>query len=74
MPRQHALLLTALTLTLAWLTSCAHVPTWQRGRLQSPVMAEVQPPLEEAMTQHVFSVREAMAGGTGAGGASCGCN
>ncbi len=65
------LLVLALALTS---TACATVPTWQRGVLQSRVMVEIAPPLEEAMTQHAFSVREAMAGGAGAGGASCGCN
>lgn len=72
-PARWGLMLLTLGALLAS-SACASVPTWQRGRLQSRVMNEVAPPLEEAMTQHVFSVREAMAGGTGAGGASCGCN
>lgn len=56
------------------LSGCASLGAWQRAVLESRVMDPVGSPLEAALDDHVFAIREAAQGATGAAGSSCGCN
>ncbi|MGH8589078.1 MAG: DUF4266 domain-containing protein [Gammaproteobacteria bacterium] len=56
-----------------WLSGCAPVAPWERGRLAEPHMALEPHPALRALRAHTYMSREAaLAGGTGAGG-GCGC-
>ncbi len=52
---------------------CATVEPWERGTLMKACM-QTGDPLQQAMDIHIQRTREAIAGGTSGGGASCGCN
>lgn len=55
-------------------SACAPVQPWERGRLAQPRMALDDDPLLNAMNEHVYSAKEAAAGGVGPAGGGCGCN
>lgn len=59
---------------LLLLTSCAKVPSDQRGWLATKVMQPDRDPLGDAMADHMYFSREASHGGNGIGGGGCGCN
>jgi hypothetical protein len=65
--------LALLIVTLAG-AACAPVQPWERGRLAQPQMALDQDPLLSAMNEHVYTAKEAAAGGAGPAGGGCGCN
>ncbi len=57
-----------------FLSSCAHVASYQRSELMTPQMEVTAGPLETSLDAHLFQTRESMLGATVSGGASCGCN
>jgi hypothetical protein len=70
-------LMSALGL-LVQLCGCAPLQPWvkpyERERLADPVMAFDRDPVSSAYMEHVFDVRSASRGGSGAAGGGCGCN
>jgi len=68
-----------LGLVAAGVSGCSsatavRVQPWERGQLADAVMNPGRDPLGTALAEHVYSSREAAQGGTGVGGAGCGCN
>ncbi len=64
----------ALVLTGCTTEQLVRVKPWQRAALADPTMNPDRDPLALAMADHVFTSREAAAGGRGVGGTGCGCN
>lgn len=63
---------------LAQLCACSSIEPWvkpyERERLADPIMAFDPNPVSSAYMDHVFDVRAAARGGSGAAGGGCGCN
>ena len=73
----HRLILPALLIGLACSSGCAliqPVAPWQKGMLARPEMSFEADRLDAAFNEHVYSSKEAAAGGSGVGGGGCGCN
>jgi hypothetical protein len=66
--------LAALLHALAGCTAITPVLPWQKGVLAKPEMSFEVDRLEAAFTEHIYSSKEAAAGGSGVGGGGCGCN
>jgi hypothetical protein len=64
--------------TLITLAACSPIQPWvkpyEREHLADPVMSLDPNPVSSDYLQHVFGVREASRGATGAVGGGCGCN
>ncbi|MRX08249.1 DUF4266 domain-containing protein [Pseudoduganella sp. FT25W] len=57
------------------LCGCATaVQPWERGTLARPEMTFNSDALERKFAEHIYSSKEAAAGGAGVGGGGCGCN
>jgi Domain of unknown function (DUF4266) len=60
------------------LSGCSPIQPWvkpyQREHLADPIMAFDRHPASSAYIAHVYDVRQAARGGTGASGGGCGCN
>jgi len=65
---------TILVLLALSCTACTTLRPYERGVLQSTLMAYPADPLQAANDAHILTTRESMTGATGAGGSSCGCN
>ena len=66
-----------LILLAAAVTGCATIAPpqpWEKGTLARPEMQFDPDPLDTKITQHIYTSKEAAAGGYGAGGGGCGCN
>ena len=50
------------------------VKPYERERLADPIMAFDRNPSAQGFLEHVYEVRSAARGGTGASGGGCGCN
>ncbi len=50
------------------------VKPWERGNLALPIMQADHSAESDAFREHVYSVRGAAKGATGAQGGGCGCN
>ena len=50
------------------------VEPWQKGNLAKPEMTFDDDPLERGYREHIYTSKEASAGGSGLGGGGCGCN
>lgn len=50
------------------------VEPWQKGSLAKPEMTFDDDPLAQGFKEHIYSSKEASAGGSGVGGGGCGCN
>lgn len=65
-------------LLVAALAGCSPIQPWvkpyQREHLADPIMSFDRNPASSAYLDHVYSVRQAARGGTGAVGGGCGCN
>jgi hypothetical protein len=82
--RRHARLRSLLPLAAAAgaiaaaLAGCSPIQPWvkpyQREHLADPIMSFDRNPASSAYLDHVYGVREAARGGTGAVGGGCGCN
>ena len=63
---------------LAQLCACSNIQPWvkpyERERLADPIMAFDPNPIDSQYMDHVFEVRSAARGGSGAAGGGCGCN
>jgi hypothetical protein len=63
---------------LGALPACTPIQPWvkpyEREHLADPLMALDPNPVSSDYLQHVFGVREASRGATGAVGGGCGCN
>jgi hypothetical protein len=75
---RYLAVLGALAVALAF-SGCSSAPLtrvkpWERGTLADVSMDPNRDPLGTAMLDHVYFSREAASGGTGVGGAGCGCN
>ena len=56
-----------------WLSGCAPVAPWERGRLAKPHMALEPHPALRALRAHTYMSREAALAGGNAAGGGCGC-
>ncbi len=60
------------------LCGCTPIQPWvkpyERERLADPIMSFDPNPISSAYMDHVFEVRAAARGGSGAAGGGCGCN
>jgi len=75
--RTKAPVMLGLAFTLMALQGCMHsqsVEPWQKGNLAKPEMTFDDDPLERGFKEHIYSSKEASAGGSGVGGGGCGCN
>lgn len=61
-----------LVVVLAACTACTHVHPWERGKLAHPTMSG--PNVRGVAEEHVYSVQEGAAGGSGGAESGCGCN
>ncbi len=68
-----AALIMVATLALSSM-GCAPIPAYKRAMLMQRVVHSAECPLAVRFDAHVHQTREAMAGATGNGGPSCGCN
>ena len=62
---------------LLTLQGCSVVQTvepWQKGNLAKPEMTFDDDPFERGYREHIYTSKEASAGGSGLGGGGCGCN
>jgi hypothetical protein len=50
------------------------VKPYEREHLADPIMAFDRAPVASSFMDHVYEVRNAARGGTGAAGGGCGCN
>jgi hypothetical protein len=67
----------ALVPLIAALAGCATVTPprpWEKGTLARPEMQFDADPLDTKISQHIYTSKEAAAGGYGVGGGGCGCN
>lgn len=55
-------------------SACSTVQPWQKGMLAKPDMSFSNDRLENRFTAHIYSSKEAAAGGASVGGGGCGCN
>ena len=55
-------------------TAYAPPKPWEKDQLGRPAMQIDPDPLEARVQQHIYTSKEAAAGGTGVGGGGCGCN
>jgi hypothetical protein len=78
MPSARLGRLILLAAGLASLAACSPLEPWvkpyEREHLADPVMALDRDPVSSDYLGHVFGVREAARGATGAVGGGCGCN
>ena len=75
--RTKAPVMLGLAFTLMALQGCMHIQSvepWQKGNLAKPEMNFDDDPLERGFKEHIYSSKEASAGGSGVGGGGCGCN
>jgi hypothetical protein len=68
--------LMALGACLAALSGCALPPVqpWEKGQLARADMLIQGDPLATRFNEHIYSSKEAAAGGSAIGGGGCGCN
>ena len=76
-PLFPALLIVSLALPL--FAGCANpqlarVHPWEKAAFADYTMRPDRDPLATAMSEHIFTSREAAVGGRGVGGSGCGCN
>jgi hypothetical protein len=55
-------------------TQAVRVKPWERAQLADAKMDPNRDTLATEMAEHVYFSRETASGGTGVGGAGCGCN
>lgn len=72
-PVRHGLAALAIALAAGCATVAPPQP-WEKGTLARPEMQFDADPLAAKLTQHIYTSREAAAGGYGVGGGGCGCN
>jgi len=55
------------------LSACTPVPPWQRGILAKPSMAIAPTPMQDTLSEHTHSSREAASASSSSSGGGCGC-
>jgi hypothetical protein len=74
----RALLTACALLAVAASSGCSPVQPWvkpyEREHLADPIMSFDRDPVASAFLDHVYEVRNAARGATGAAGGGCGCN
>ena len=70
------LTITLLLLALTGLSGCSSwgVQPWERDVLAQKKMQLDPYPVDTYLDEHIYTSREASAGGRGVGGGGCGCN
>jgi hypothetical protein len=70
------LTITLFLLTLVGLSGCSSwgVQPWERDVLAQKKMQLDPYPVDTYLDEHIYTSREASAGGRGVGGGGCGCN
>lgn len=71
-PWQRIPLLFGLLVSLASVTGCSAVASYERGILAHPSMTPED--VSTGFDEHVKAVSEGSSGGFGGGGGGCGCN
>ena len=68
--------ITLFLLTLVGLSGCSSwgVQPWERDVLAQKKMQLDPYPVDTYLDEHIYTSREASAGGRGVGGGGCGCN
>lgn len=66
--------LAALSSALALCGCASNVQPWEKGHLAKAEMTFEGDRLEQAFGEHIYTSKEAAAGGFGVGGGGCGCN
>jgi glutamine synthetase adenylyltransferase len=69
-----AILLTVLAASLSGCASFGNVQPWEKGTLARSEMTFGDSHLFNRFDDHIYTSREASAGGAGVGGGGCGCN
>jgi hypothetical protein len=72
--KKSKLIYVILLLSLTFFVSgCAVVQQYERGRLSDPNMMFDENPIQKGLKEHYINVREGSEGGTGSQGGGCGC-
>ncbi|CAN7224963.1 MULTISPECIES: DUF4266 domain-containing protein [Duganella] len=69
-----AILLIVLAAGLSGCASLGNVQPWEKGTLARSEMTFGDSHLFNRFDEHIYTSREASAGGAGVGGGGCGCN
>lgn len=75
--RRPRTLVPILGATLLALGGCAGLQPpqpWEKGVLARPAMTFNADRGDQAFTEHIYTSKEALSGGSGVGGGGCGCN
>ncbi len=67
-------ILLAWALSSAACSSLSTVRPWEKGLLAKPPMSFEHEALEAMFAEHIYTSKEAAAGGLGVSGGGCGCN
>lgn len=70
----HVVIVAIVVLASSGCSSFEGPKAWEKGLLAKPEMTMESDPLDARFTQHIYSSKEAAAGGYGVGGGGCGCN
>ena len=73
-PVMRVLVLSAAVWGMQGCTSLGQVSPWEKGHLAKPEMGFDADRLDAGFVEHIYSSKEAAAGGFGVGGGGCGCN
>jgi hypothetical protein len=71
--KKFKLIYIVLLLLSLFMTGCAVVQQYERGRLSDPNMIFDENPLQKGIREHYINIREGSEGGTGSQGGGCGC-
>ena len=71
--KKFKLLYIAFFILSFFLSGCAGVQQFERGRLSDPNMMFDDNPIQKGIKEHYINVREGSEGGTGSQGGGCGC-
>ncbi len=70
MKTKHLLL---FIIALIFISGCAVVQPYERGRLADPNMIFDEDPIQKGIKDHYINIREGSEGGNGTEGGGCGC-
>jgi hypothetical protein len=71
--KNFKLIYIVLLLLSLFMSGCAVVQQYERGRLSDPNMIFDENPLQKGIREHYINIREGSEGGTGSQGGGCGC-
>ena len=64
----------SILLAILLCSACSTVQPWEKAHLAKPEMSFGSDRLEARFAAHIYSSKEAAAGGASVGGGGCGCN